>query len=57
MAYPHTNLAGKQVSTKIIKNDTDMGYVDNNKYYNPSFQNYYTLNPAAILTKVLKDLI
>ena len=52
MAYPHTHLSGLEVSTKIIRNGSDIGYLFRNKYYDFNFQNNYLLNPSVEITQV-----
>lgn len=51
-SIPHTHLAGQEVWTKLIRNGTDMGYLNKNKYYDFNYQNIYTFNPRLALTKV-----
>lgn len=52
-ALPHTHLTGVEISTKIIRNGTDIGYLDWNKYYSFNYQNIYLLNPRVEITKVI----
>lgn len=51
-AFPHTHLTGVEVSTSIIRNGVDIGYLYRNKYYDFNYQNYYPLDPPVVLQKV-----
>ena len=48
----HTHLAGVQVSTKIVRNNEEIGYLFQNKYYDFNFQNTYNLNPEVVVKSV-----
>ncbi|RNA17654.1 DBH-like monooxygenase 1, partial [Brachionus plicatilis] len=50
-ANPHTHLSGLEVSTKIIRDGQDIGYLFRNKYYDFNYQNTYLLNPPVQITK------
>ncbi|CAF1040449.1 unnamed protein product [Brachionus calyciflorus] len=50
-SLPHTHLTGQAVSTKIIRNGKDIGYLFRNKYYDFNYQNTYLLNPFVQVTK------
>ncbi|CAF0944282.1 unnamed protein product [Brachionus calyciflorus] len=49
-SLPHTHLTGRAVSTKIIRNGKDIGYLFRNKYYDFNYQNTYLLNPTVQIT-------
>lgn len=51
MATPHTHSAGRDVHTKLIRNNKDLGYVFHNKYYNYNSQNQYLIDPPIVLKK------
>ena len=61
----HTHLTGIGVSTKLVRNGSELGYLGRNKYFNYNFQSEIVLNKSSPvkLTKVIycifnsKDLI
>jgi hypothetical protein len=56
MAFPHTHLTGVEVKTRLIRKGIDMGYVYYNKYYKFDYQQTYELEPAVVITPVIKKL-
>ena len=54
MASPQANSAAFQISTKIIRNKTDIGYLHKNNFFNHKYQHFYELKPRVIVTKVIK---
>ncbi len=52
MATPHTHSAGRDVHTRLIRNNKDVGYVFHNKYYSYNSQNQYLIDPPITLKKV-----
>lgn len=50
---PHTHLTGIEVWTKIIRNGTDIGYLNLNKNYDFNYQDSLQLDPPINITKVL----
>jgi hypothetical protein len=55
IAAPHTHLTGKSISTKIIRDGVNIGYLDYNKYYDFNYQELYILNPRIEITQVKKN--
>lgn len=51
-AMAHTHLTGTAVSTRLIRNGTDMGYIFNAPNYDFNYEQAYTLNPYLTITKV-----
>jgi hypothetical protein len=45
-------LIGYDVWTKIVRNGIDIGYLARNPNYDFNYQNYLTLKPSVVLTKV-----
>ena len=51
-AIPHAHKAGREVETKIVRNNKIIGILSKNKYFNYTFQRGYDLSPTINLTKV-----
>lgn len=54
MASPHTKSAGIQISTKIIRNKTEIGYLHKNNFFNYKYQYFYELKPRVVVSKVIE---
>jgi hypothetical protein len=51
-AYSFTHSLGKQVSTKLVRNQIDLGYLYKNDHYDNQYLNYFNLSPRINITQV-----
>ena len=51
-ALPQAHSAGREIATRIIRNNVEIGYLNQNKFFNHNYRKSYSLNPRVKLTKV-----
>ena len=51
-AFSYTHSLGQRVWTKMVRNQTDRGYLFKNDYYDSQYLNYFDFNPRINITQV-----